>query len=365
MKKLLSISLIAIVSLCLLAACGGSAPATSAESEAPASSAPPAGSESGAAPAPADKKVSFNLSVPDPEESSIGVAAKEFARMVGERSGGNIELQVYANGSLYGGDSAAGIKQLGAGGLDMVILSTSLYASFNPAFNVISIPYLFDDKEQFISYLNGDLGTSLMDSVESMNIKRVGTWTRSFRQITNSKKPINEPGDLKGIVLRVPNNPLWVEFFGACGATCTPMSFSEVYNALQLKTLDGQENPVDVPLDNKFFEVQKYISLTNHMADAWLAGINQAKFDALSSEQQEILLSAGADMQQWKLDYDAGVEESALKTLRENGMEANDVSPENMQKFIAVSQGLYDTFKDLVKDDELFAKTTAFVGKDA
>lgn len=311
-----------------------------------------------------EKAVKLNLSVPDPEGSYIHSAAVEFVNRVKEYSNGSVDITISANGSLYGADPAAGIKQLSAGGLDLVILSTSLYASFNPGFNVISVPYMFDDQQQLTDYLNSETGQGLMNSVEDMGITRVGSWTRSFRKVTNSKLPINTPDDLKGIVLRVPNNTLYVEYFTATGATCTPMAFGEVYNALQLKTLDGQENPVDVPYSNAFYEVQKYISGTNHMADAWLVGINSKKFESLSQTQQDAIKKAGDEVQQWNVDYMNEKDEEALQTLIDKGMEYNEISEENRAKFVEVSQSLYPKFKELVADDELFSATAKFCGKE-
>lgn len=121
-------------------------------------------------------------------------------------SNNTLEFTVSGNGSLYGGDTAAGIKQLSAGSLQMLILATSVYASFDPAYNVISVPYMFDDQQQLLDYLNSDTGKDLMNKVSEKGITTVGSWTRSFRKVTNSKQPVNTPDDLKGMVLRVPNN---------------------------------------------------------------------------------------------------------------------------------------------------------------
>lgn len=348
-KKIIAAVLAAVMVTASLAGCGGSSSG---------------GGDSAAASGGSDeKKVTLNLSVPDPEGSYIHKAAVEFADRVSEYSDGSVEFTISANGSLYGGDTAAGIKQLSAGSLDMVILASSVYASFNPGFNVISVPYMFNDQQQLLDYLNSDTGKGLMNSVSEMGITTVGSWTRSFRKVTNSKVAVNEPDDLKGMVLRVPNNSLYVEFFSACGATCTPMNFSEVYNALQLKTLDGQENPVDVPYSNKFFEVQKYISGTNHMADAWLVGINSKKFESLSENQQAAIEKAGEEVQQWNVDFMEKEDEVALQTLLDNGMEYNDITEENRAKFVEVSQGCYDKFKELIEDDELFDATAEFCNK--
>ena len=311
----------------------------------------------------AEKKTRITIAGPDPEASYIYQAAQEFADRASEYSDGTLEFTVSGNGSLYGGDTAAGIKQLSAGSLQMLILASSVYASFEPGYNVISVPYMFDDQQQLLDYLNSDTGKELMNRVSDMGITTVGSWTRSFRKITNSKNPVSKPEDLKGMVLRVPNNALYVEFFGACGAVTTPMNFSEVYNALQLNTLDGQENPVDVPFSNKFYEVQKYISGTDHMADAWLVGINSEVFKGLSEKQQDAITKAGEEVQQWNVDFMEKEDETALQTLLDNGMEYNDISDEGREEFVKVSQSCYDKFKELIDDDELFDATAKFCGK--
>lgn len=347
MKKKVIAALLCAVMVCMSAAgCGGEK--SSEKSDSTTSS---------------EEKVKITIAVPDPDASYIYQAAEEFAKRAEEYSGGSLEFTVSGNGSLYGGDTAAGIKQLSAGSLQMLILATSVYASFEPGYNVISVPYLFDDQQQLMDYLNSDVGTELMNRVSDMDITTVGSWTRSFRKVTNSKRPVNTPADLEGMVLRVPNNALYVEFFGACGTVTTPMNFSEVYNALQLNTLDGQENPVDVPYSNKFYEVQKYISGTDHMADAWLVGINSSLFEGLSDNQKEAIQKAGEEVQQWNVDFMEEEDATALETLLDNGMEYNDITEEGRQEFIELSQSCYDKFKTLIEDDELFDATTEFCGK--
>ncbi len=305
----------------------------------------------------------ITIAVPDSEASYIYSAATEFANRAMEYSNGTLDIQVSGNGSLYGGDTAAGIKQLSAGSLQMLILATSVYASFEPGYNVISVPYMFDDQAQLLEYLNSEIGKELMNRVSDMGITTVGSWTRSFREITNSKRPITSPEDLDGLVIRVPNNSLYVEFFNACGAVTTPMNFSEVYNALQLNTLDAQENPVDVPYVNKFYEVQKYISFTNHMADAWLVGINSSFYETLTQEQQDAITKAGQEVQQWNVDMMEEQDQVALKTLLDNGMESNEIMEEAREKFVEISQSCYPKFKELIEDDDLFNATADFCGK--
>lgn len=363
MKKKIVALTCAIVMVCMsLAGCGSSNSSAEIKTESTSEESSKAESDNSAA-EPAADATKITIAVPDPEASYIYAAAIEFANRAMEYSNGSLNIMVSGNGSLYGGDTAAGIKQLSAGSLQMLILASSVYASFEPGYNVISVPYMFDDQEQLLDYLNSDTGKDLMNRVNDMGITTVGSWTRSFREVTNSKRPITSPEDLKGVVLRVPNNSLYVEFFNACGAVTTPMNFSEVYNALQLNTLDGQENPVDVPFSNKFYEVQKYISFTNHMADAWLVGTNTDFFNTLTQEQQDAIIKAGEELQQWNVDMMAEQNQIALKTLTDNGMESNEITDEARQKFVEVSKSCYPKFKELIQDDELFNATAEFCGK--
>ena len=137
------------------------------------------------------------------------------------------------------------------------------------------------------------------------------------------------------------------------------MEFAEVYNTLQLKVVDDQENRIDVPLSAKFFEVQKYASITNHMGDGWVLGINPAKFEGLSDAHKKAIEEAEA----WKVENDAATTESTIVELQKHGMEVNRLTPEQQKAFAAVSKELFPVFAGLVKDQAFFDKTVAAVGK--
>jgi tripartite ATP-independent transporter DctP family solute receptor len=305
----------------------------------------------------------LTLSTPDPDGSEITVAANKFAELVAAKTNGEVTVKVFPNGTLYGGDPSAAVKQLAGGSLDMLVLATSLYANFNPKFSAISIPYLFDDEAQLRTYLAGEQGQELIADLNNIGIKGINLWTRPFRQMTNSRHAIEKPADLAGMKFRVPNNPLWVEFFKKLGAAPTPMAFAEVYNALQLKVVDGQENPINVPVSAKFYEVQKYVSITNHMADGWVLGINPAKYEALSDAEKAAITEAAKEAEAWKVENDAATAESSIAELEKHGMQTNRLTPEQQQAFVAVSKELFPVFAGLVKDQAFFDKTVAAVGK--
>ncbi len=309
------------------------------------------------------ESVSIRLAVGDPATSSVGVTAQHFADLVSEQSDGRIEVQVFPDGTLFGGDQNAAVNQVQSGSIDATILSTSVYASFEPRMNAISFPYLFEDADQYVSYLEGEPGQTLLESLEKVDTVGLALMTRTFRQTTNSQRPISEPADLQGMKLRVPNNELWVEFFGALGANPTPMDFTEVYTALQLGVIDGQENPVEVPLANKFYEVQKYLSMTNHIVDGYVLGMNQEKFDGLDEEAQQILRDAAAETALFKREYDDEQETKAIAELEANGMEVNELSADQMAAFQEEAEKLYPQFEELVGDPEFVAQTLEFVGR--
>ena len=303
----------------------------------------------------------LNLSVPDAASSSIGVAAQEFADQLNEKSEGELEVKVYFDGSLYGGDATAAVTTMQDGGLDMLCLATSWYSSFDSSFNVIQIPYLFKSVDAEQAYLNDEASQPMWDAVEGMGVKFLAAWTRSFRMTTNNIRPITKPEDFEGIKLRTPGNQIYQVFFGdGCGANVTPMSFSEVYTALQTNTIDGQENPADVPFSASFYEVQKYISATNHIGEAWVVGMNPDKFDSLSEDMQKLILDTAQEMQQWKKDYDEATDQSDIDFMIEQGMEYNELDEEGFAAFQEVSKSLYPKFQEIVNNPDLWDATIAF-----
>ncbi|WP_284976845.1 MULTISPECIES: DctP family TRAP transporter solute-binding subunit [unclassified Arthrobacter] len=304
-----------------------------------------AGGNGNAAPA------KIQLSIPDPIDSSVGVSAQHFADQVKKTSNGSVQVTVVPNGTSFSGDQNAAVTRLQGGSLDALILSTSVYASVVPEMNGISIPYLFKDTTQEAAFLSGKPGQVLKDKLAAKDTIALGFMTRTGRVITNSVRPIEQPADLKGLKIRVPGNPLWTDFFGALGASPTTMAFSEVFTGLQTGTINGQENPIEVPWTNKFSEVQKYVSMTNHINDAWVLALSSKKWGTLSADQKKALTDASAETATFKTGYDQEQSKKQLDDLKSKGMQANDVSASGLQEFKAVSKSLYPKFSALIGKD--------------
>lgn len=240
-----------------------------------------------AIPTVAAAATSLRLAVPDPAGSSVGRAASRFAELVSEKTDGEVTFQVFPDGVLFGGDQNAAINQLGSGALDGLILASSVYASFEPKMNAISLPYLFSDYEQLQSYLGGAPGEELMASLDRLQIQGLGFFLRTFRNVTTRDTPITTAEDFEGVTLCTPNNQLFVALFDELGANPTPMAFSEVYSALQLEAIDGQENPVEVPLNNQLFEVQGHLNMTQHLADSFVLALSNSAWDRIPEEYRD------------------------------------------------------------------------------
>lgn len=290
--------------------------------------------------------VNLRLAVPDPAQSSVGQAATRFAELVDEKTDGEVTLQVFPDGVLFGGDQNAAINQLGSGALDGLILASSVYASFEPRMNAISLPYLFNDYDQLQAYLDGEPGQELLQSLERLNIHGLDFFLRTFRNVTTRETPITTAEDFADLTLRTPNNPLFVNLFKALGANPSPMAFSEVYSALQLKAIDGQENPVEVPWNNRFYEVQGQLNITQHVADAFLLALSDAAWKRIPEEYRDEVQQAADEMTSERNQIEIEQEQAIIEQLKEKGMQVNQLAEGEREKIQTIAQGTYEAFSD-------------------
>ncbi len=304
----------------------------------------------------AEAATNLRIAVPDPAGSSVGRAASQFAKFVSEGTNGDVTLQVFPDGILFGKDQNAAINQLGGGALDALILASSVYASFEPRMNAISLPYLFKDYGQLRGYLGGKPGITLLESLGRLDVVGLGIFLRTFRNVTTRETPITKATDFKGITLRTPNNPLWVRLFQALGANPTPMAFSEVYSALQLKVIDGQENPVEVPYNNKFYEVQKHLNMTQHLADSFLLAMSKAAWNKIPAKHHDAVRAAAQQMVRQHDDEEIAQEAEIIEKLKGLGMQVNRFEPGELEKTQEIARSVYPEFEGKIGAE--FMKTS-------
>ncbi|WGF87947.1 TRAP transporter substrate-binding protein [Marinivivus vitaminiproducens] len=263
-----------------------------------------------------------------PTSDTHHAAAEFFAERVAELTGGEITVTVHPAGEL--GNDPAVLEGVRLGTIDIGQTGNPFYTRFEPRLNVLDLPYLFDSYEQVYAVVDGEIGQELLAGLEKHRMKGLAFWEIGFRDITNGRKPVRTPADLAGLKIRTTPNPAHVQAFELWGASPTPMPFTEVYMALETGAVDGQENPINIIRSNRFQEVQKYLSMTEHAYTVSVVSMNLRKFEGLEPEQQEALVTAAreAAVMQRKLNReqnDAGIadiEKAGVEIIRDVDREA-------------------------------------------
>lgn len=247
----------------------------------------------------------------------------EFAERLAEETDGAVQIEIYPSDSL--GKQMELVEGTFFGTNDMVLTSDAVLSNFVPEVGIINLPFLFQDSAHSRRALDGDVGQALAAKVEAQGAMIVGWWENGFRHVTNSKRSIYTPDDIKGLKLRVPEGPIFVDTFTQLGVLATPIAFTELYSALQLGVVDGQENPPAHILTQKFFEVQDYVSRTGHIYLSSPVLISQAALDRLDTDQRAALLRVGRAMAPIHTDMVLAAEDTQWKEIAAQGMQINDV----------------------------------------
>lgn len=266
-----------------------------------------------------------------------------FKKEVEEKSGGRIKVEIYPNGQL--GSDRANVEALTLGTLEMCVPGGTILSGFVEDFMVFDLPFLFSSKEQAFAAFDGEVGDILNAKLEEKGIVNLGFGENGYRHITNNKKPITSPADLNGVKIRTMENPIHMASFKAFGANPTPISFNELFTALQQGTVDAQENPVSIIYTSKFYEVQKYLSLTGHVYTNCPYLISKAFLESMPEDLQQIVRDAAKNtmIEQRK---ELGAQESeTIEQLKAGGMEVNELTPEQKQAFVDAAKSVYEDFR--------------------
>ena len=278
------------------------------------------------------------------EPSSLFAAsAEEFAKRANAKLGGKAKVVVFGSSQL-GGDREL-LQKLKLGTVEMALPSTVM-SSEADLFGVFEMPYLVKDRAHMTRIENDVFWKTLAPTAEAKGLKVLAIWENGYRHITNSKRPINTPGDLQGIKLRVPEGKWRVKMFQAYGANPSPMKFSEVFTALQTGVMDGQENPFTQIYSAKFQEVQKFLSLTGHVYTPAYVTVGAKKWASLPANVRSTLEAVAKETQAFVYDKAAQEDNDLLAKLKSGGMQVN--TP-NKDAFIAASKPVYEEFSQEVK----------------
>lgn len=265
------------------------------------------------------------------QNSHQGVGVDVFAREVDKGTGGRIKIDNFYSGALGGERESIEAVQLGTQELTMT--STGPIPNFVPEARILDIPFLFRDKAHARAVLDGPIGQELLTKFDSKGFKALAWAENGVRHMTNSKRSVNVPEDLKGLKMRTMENPVHIAAYKNFGIVPTPMAFPEVFTALQQGTVDGQENPLSVIMAAKFDQVQKHLTLTGHVYSPALILMNKAAYEKLSAADKQVFLAAAkeaAKANRARVDED---DAKGVAELRAKGMTVID-NPDK-SKFVA------------------------------
>ena len=268
---------------------------------------------------PAAAQTTIKIGYATAPNSHYGVGSTAFCDDLEKRTSGRYKCQQFPNSALGGEREMIEAVQLGT--LDVVNTSTGPIGNFVPEVNIVDIPFLFRDYDHARKTLDGQIGQDLLAKFPPKGLIAIAWTENGFRHMTNSKRPINKPEDVRGLKIRTMQNKVHIQAFQSIGIQPTPMAFPELFTALQQGTVDGEENPIPVILSAKFAQVQKHLSLTGHVYSPALIIVSPALWNKLSDADKASFREAGkagSAAQRKKVNDD---ERDGIAQLKASGME--------------------------------------------
>src|SRR5690625_1240809 len=248
-------------------------------------------------------EITIQIGYPLSQGTASDEEAKLFKERVEEETDGQIIVELFPDGQL--GSDEAVLEGLRLGTHDATIIATPI-TTVDPQFSLFDLPYLFTSQEDVEKITKGPIGQRLLDGLEEQNIKGVAYWNSGWRHVTTTNKEINSPEDLEGLKIRVPTSPSRVQLFKLLGANPTPLSFGELFSALEQSVVDGQENPIYILETSKLYEVQNHLALTTHVYSSNYLLFSKEKWDSIPSDLQDVLEKVGAEVadKSWEIEQE-------------------------------------------------------------
>lgn len=250
-------------------------------------------------------------------------AMKRFSALVGQKTAGNVEVKLYPSAQL--GSATEMIEGMKIGSIDLVLTAPAYFRSHIPEMDVLLIPYLIENADHYEKVMAGKVGQFITGRLKERGFVNLAYYYGGMRHFTNNRKPINTLDDMKGLKMRVPGLPVIIRCFEKFGVLPTPVSFSDLYTALQTGMVDAQENPVAQIDDSKFYEVQKYLSLSDHQVTPVGLVIGKSSFEKLPADFQKALADAAREVAPWSRANFEKVEKDILDKLKAKGMQVNTI----------------------------------------
>jgi TRAP-type transport system periplasmic protein len=276
------------------------------------------------------------------EQSNQGRATKVFADEVDKLSGGKMKIRAFGAASL--GSDVQMQQALIGGAQEMMVGSTATLVGITKEMALWDTPFLFNNAQEADAVLDGPVGTKVKAKLEEKGLVGLVYWENGFRNLTNNKRAVAKLEDLDGIKLRVMQNTVFLDSFKTLGANAIPLPFSELFSALETKAVDGQENPFNTILSSKFYEVQKYLTVTNHVYSPWIVTVSKKFWDGLSAAEKKVLMDAAVKSRDFERKDTRDEAAKALADLKGKGMQINELSAAEAgrmrEKLVSINGGI-------------------------
>ena len=279
------------------------------------------------------QKINLSMAVNGTDTQIDSLVAHHFADLVEERSGGNVVIDVFSNDTLAGGNSTKGVEYIAVGGSDLGAYATCVLANLEPKMSVATLPWSFTSYQQARQVIDTTGGAYYAKLLEAKGITYLGSFHNGFRQLTNSKHPVTKPEDLKDLKIRVPGSAVYMGVFNALGASPTAMSWSEVFTAIQQKTIDGQENGCSVTKSAKMDEIQQYMTIWNYSYENDLFVANSRVWESLHENTRQLLQECATESCEWGRDHLEAEEDQLIQGFMDSGMQVDILTEDQLQAF--------------------------------
>ncbi|MCX7779447.1 MAG: TRAP transporter substrate-binding protein [Negativicutes bacterium] len=291
----------------------------------------------------------MKLGIVTNKDRSLTKGLVKFAEIVEKETGGSIKAEVFADGVL-GGDRQV-IEALQMGTVHGTAVSTGVVAAFAPRFDAFDLPFLFKDKQTAFKVFDGPIGQEVLGDLPKAKLIGLAYWENGFRHLTNNKREVKTAEDIKGLKIRTLESKVHVEAWKTLGANPTPMSFSQLYTALEQSVVDGQENPYGNVVASKFNEVQKYLTNTGHIYNANVFLVSKPFWDSLTEKEREAIKKAAIEARDYQRQLNEKEDQDSVAILKEKGMKITDLNPGEKEKMQQMLQPLYQQVAKTVGGD--------------
>jgi C4-dicarboxylate-binding protein DctP len=301
----------------------------------------------------AAEKIVLKFSHVTTAESPKGKAADKFKELVAEKTNGRVEVQVFPSSSLYGDKEE--MEALQANNVQMIAPSMTKLVGFEPAFQIVDMPFLFASEEAVAQFWDGEPGQKMFAKLEPQGIVGLTFWPNGFKNFTNSKLPITKPEDMKGLKFRTQAGRVLEAQFTAVGAGAATIPFGETYTALQQGTVDAQENTFNNIDTQKYAEVQKYLTVSQHGRIDYSILTNAQFWNGLPEDVRAQVSEALTEATEYERQLAKELDQKSFDNLKAAGMEITELTEEQRQAFIAGFQPVYDEFGSVIGQEFLDA----------